>query len=146
MPSFNQGADLHNRSNSGAVQIWKAGALYFALVFAAGFVLGAVRIGWLVPRFGERIAELMEMPLMLGVIIVAAQWTVRQYALVGITSHQLGIGCIALVLLLVTEVSVVLSLRGLSISEYFSRRDPVSGAVYWLMLGVFAIMPALIRR
>ena len=45
------------------MQILKAGVLYFALVFGAGFVLGAIRIMWVVPRFGTRIAELMETPI-----------------------------------------------------------------------------------
>jgi hypothetical protein len=48
----------------------KAGLAYFALVFGAGFVLGVLRVSFLVPRFGERIAELGEMPLMLAVIVI----------------------------------------------------------------------------
>ena len=44
-------------------------------------------------------------------------------------------------LLLVAEFTLVLRLRGLSISEYLESRDPVAGTVYYLMLGVFAIMP-----
>ena len=51
-----------------SVQIIKAGLAYFALVMGAGFLLGMVRIPFLVPRFGERLAELMEMPLMFVVI------------------------------------------------------------------------------
>jgi hypothetical protein len=39
-------------------KVLKAGALYFALVFGAGFVLGSIRVLWLVPRIGERTAEL----------------------------------------------------------------------------------------
>jgi hypothetical protein len=46
------------------MQILKAGALYFALELGAGFVLGAIRIMWVVPRFGTRMAELMETPVM----------------------------------------------------------------------------------
>ena len=35
-------------------KILKAGALYFALVFGAGFVLGTVRTLWILPSFGTR--------------------------------------------------------------------------------------------
>ncbi len=48
------------------MQIFKAGVLYFTIVF--DFVLGPIRVLWLVPRFGTRMAELMEMPIMLVVI------------------------------------------------------------------------------
>lgn len=37
-------------------------------------------------------------------------------------------------------------LRGLSVKEYLATRDPVSGTVYYVMLGVFAIMPLLVAR
>jgi hypothetical protein len=56
----------------------KAGLAYFALVFGAGFVLGAVRVSFLVPRFGERISELSEMPLMFAVIVIAARFVMRR--------------------------------------------------------------------
>jgi hypothetical protein len=59
------------------MQIVKAGVLYFALVFGAGFVLGTIRTLWVVPRFGMRVAELMETPIMLVVTIVAARWIVQ---------------------------------------------------------------------
>ena len=55
-------------------------------------------------------------------------------------------GCVALGLLLVAEFTLVLWLRGLSIGEYLASRDPVSGTVYYVMLGVFAIMPLLVAR
>jgi hypothetical protein len=32
------------------MQILKAGSLYFALVFGAGFVLGPIRMLWVIPR------------------------------------------------------------------------------------------------
>ena len=40
------------------MQILKAGGLYFALIFGAGFVPGPIRILWLAPRFGMRIERL----------------------------------------------------------------------------------------
>ena len=124
----------------------KAGALYFALVFGAGFVLGTVRTLWVVPRVGTRTAELMEMPIMLAVTIVAARWTVLHLKVPSIWSARLEMGCMALILMLVAEFGFVLWVRGLSIKEYFATRDPVSGAAYYLLLMGFAIMPLFIAR
>ena len=128
------------------MQMAKAGLLYFALVFGTGFLLGPIRLLWLVPRFGTRIAELMEMPVMLVVIVLAARWTVRHLAVPSTPRSRLGMGGIALVLLLLAELTLVLWLQGLSIREYLASRDPVSGTVYSVLLGVFAVMPLLVAR
>jgi type IV secretory pathway TrbD component len=53
---------------------------------------------------------------------------------------------VALVVLWICEFTVVLWLRGLSIAEYFASRDLVAGAVYLVMLGLFAAMPLLLTR
>lgn len=62
------------------MQILKAGTLYFALAFGAGFVLVSIRLLWRVPRFGTRAAELAEAPMMLVVTILAARWVARRLA------------------------------------------------------------------
>ena len=128
------------------MQVLKAGQFYFALVFGAGFVLGPIRILWDVPRFGMRMAERMEAPIMFAVTIFAARWIVRHLALPPTVSIRLGMGDIALGLMMVAEFAFVLRLRGLSISEYLANRDPVSGMVYSVMLLIFAIMPYLVAR
>ena len=128
------------------MRLLKAGALYFVLVFGAGFVLGPIRILWVVPRVGERTAELMEAPIMLSVIVLAARWIARRVAAPPTAPKLLGVGFVALGLLLAVEFTVVLWLRGLTIGEYFARRDPVAGTVYIVMLGVFAMMPLLVAR
>lgn len=128
------------------MHVLEASAVYFALVFAVGFVLGTIRTLWVVPRVGARKAELMEMPIMLVVIIMAARWTVLRLAIPPMLSARIGIGCIALVLMLVAEFGFVRWIRGLSIKQYFATRDPVSGTAYRLMLMVFAAMPLLVAR
>lgn len=128
------------------MQTFKAGALYFALVFGAGFVLGTIRTVWVVPRVGERKAELMEMPIMLVVTIVAARWIVLRLPVPAVSSARLGMGCIALILLLFAEFGFMLWLRRLTVREYLANRDPVSGTVYYLMLVVFAAMPLVVGR
>jgi hypothetical protein len=124
----------------------KSGALYFALVFGVGFVLGAIRTIWIVPRVGARRAELMEMPIMLVVTIVAARWTVLRLAVPPLSSARLQMGGIAFAFMLVAEFSFVLWIRGLSIRNYLATRDPVSGTAYYAMFVVFAIMPMLVTR
>jgi hypothetical protein len=88
----------------------------------------------------------MEMPIMLVVTIVAARWTVLRLAVPPMPSARLDMGCIALALMLIAEFGFVPWIRGLSIKEYFATRDPVSGAAYYLLLMVFAIMPVVINR
>jgi hypothetical protein len=127
------------------MKILKAGVLYFALVFGAGFVLGTIRTFWAGPRFGSRTAELMEMPLMVTVGILTARWIVRLFVPPTLFA-RLAMGGLALALLLAAEFSLVLWVRGLSIKEYFANRDPVSGSVYYVMLLVFALMPAFVDR
>jgi hypothetical protein len=123
----------------------KAGVLYFALVFAAGFVLGTIRTLWAVPRLGVRTAELMEAPIMLGVSILAARRAVRHVGVAPLWPRRLAMGCIALALMLLAEFTFVLWIREMTIRGYFEARDPVSGTVYFLTLGAFAVIPILVR-
>jgi hypothetical protein len=79
-----------------ATQILKVAILYFALVFGAGFVLGTIRTLLVVPRVGTRMAELMEMPIMLVVTIVASRWVVLRLLVPFVPFARLGMGGIAL--------------------------------------------------
>jgi hypothetical protein len=128
------------------MQTLKPAAVYFALVFGAGFVLGPIRIFWAAPRFGARTAELMETPILLAVIVLAARWVVRRFAVPPGPSRRLAIGGLALAFVLAMELSAVLALQGLTISQYTATRDPVAGTVYLVSLVVFALMPLLVAR
>ena len=107
----------------------------------AGFILGLVRISLLVPSLGERWAELVEMPVMLLVIIMAAQWVPNQFGLKAKPGKCFAMGMLALLWMLAAETSLVALMQDRSISEYIMGRDPVSGSVYLLMLLVFATLP-----
>jgi len=127
------------------MRILKAGALYFVLVFGVGFVLGPLRVFWAVPRFGERTAELMEAPFMLIAIVLAARWIARRFIQPKSSTKLLAVGLLALALLVATELTMMLSLRGLTIEEYVRSRDPVAGGVYVVLLLLFALMPMMTR-
>ena len=122
-----------------------AGLSYFALVFGAGFVLGAVRVPFLVPRLGIRTAELLEAPVMLAVVFFAARFVVQRFALPARISPRLLVGAIALALLLIAEVALVVVVQRQALGAYIASRDPVSGSVYLVSLALFAAMPLLPR-
>ena len=128
------------------MRVLKAGLLYFVLVFGAGFILGPIRLFWAVPRFGTRMAELLESPIMFAVMVVAAWWVVRCCRVPLTASIRLGMGLVALGLMLIAEFGFMLWLRGLSFAQYLATRDPVSGTVYYSMLGTMAILPLFVSR
>ena len=119
------------------------GVVYFAIVFGVGFLLGIVRVLGLEPRVGARWAELAEAPVMLAAIVLSARFVVRRFPAAHRASYLVS-GGIALLLLVVVELSVVLGIRGLSFGDYFAERDAVAGSVYALMLLIFAAMPWLL--
>ena len=127
-------------------RIAAAGAAYFALAFAAGFALGTIRVLAVVPRIGERAAELVEAPLMLAVVVAAARFVVRRFVPGAPAAARLAVGLLGVALLLAVEFTVVLALRGLSPVEYFAGRDPVAGAVYVVLFVLFAVMSAFVER
>ena len=124
----------------------KAGITYFALVFGAGSALGMIRLPFLVPRLGERVAELIEMPFMFVAIVVSARFIIRRFSLRANVLAPLGAGFLALGLLVAAEVLLAVAHQNRTLGEYVASRDPVSGMVYLAMLALFAVMPLVLAR
>lgn len=124
----------------------KAGITYFVLVFGVGFVLGVIRVTLLVPRLGERTAELIEMPFMFVAIVVSARLIIWRFRLPASAMVRLGAGCLALGLLVGAEVLLAVAIQERTLGEYVVSRDPVSGGVYLAMLVLFAVIPLVLAR
>ncbi len=119
--------------------------IYFLLVFGAGFALAFIRIPSLVPAFGVRVAELLETPVMLWVIVLCSRrLAVRNTELR--RSGRLAAGLLALTLGVAAERAVAYALGARSPGDYIASRDPVSGSVYLISLLFHAIAPALWRE
>jgi len=123
------------------LKIVRPGLLYFALVLGAGFLLGMIRVPILVPRIGERWAELAEMPIMAAVIFLSAGYILKRYPEVRSHGQALIIGLFALALSVCTEMGLALALQEQTLGEFIASRDKVSGSVYLALLLVFALMP-----
>ena len=128
------------------MQIIEAALAYFGLVFGLGFILGAIRVPFIVPRLGVRRAELLEMPFMLVGIVLASQFVVKKFVLPYTTYAYLSVGILALSLVLIAEVLLVVWLQKQTIRQYIASRDSISGSVYMLLLIAFALMPLIIMN
>lgn len=123
-----------------------AGLVYFAIVLGTGFVLGVLRAPFLVPRIGERWAELAEMPVMAVVIFLAAGYILRRFPDIRSPGRSLAAGFLALALSVCAELGLAVLLQDQTLSAFIDSRDKVSGFVYLVLLLVFAVMPRLRLR
>jgi hypothetical protein len=103
-----------------------AAALYFAIVFSAGFLLGAIRVLWLEPRVGPFVAVLCEAQRRLAALLL------------------LGIG--ALMLQQLADLVVGIALRGNSPADQLDQFTRPEGKIYLLLLLAFAIMPLALNQ
>ena len=124
----------------------KVGAVYFALVFAVGWILGPIRELWIIPRFDRTAGFLFEAPIMLVAMIASARWVIRRFCVSNSLSTRTAIGLIATALLIVAEILGTWWTRGASLSGYLATFDTVSGGVFVLLLVLFAAMPMLVER
>jgi hypothetical protein len=85
----------------------RAALAYFALVFLAGFALGAIRVLFVAPRWGELPATLLEAPIMLAVSWFACGAAIRKFGVPG-RRAGLAMGAVAFVLLMTAELALSL--------------------------------------
>lgn len=121
-----------------------AAVLYFALVFGAGFVLGVVRVGVLVPRLGETAAVAMELPVMLAVSWLAAQSVVRWLDVPATVTARVVMGGVAFALLMGAELVLATVLLGLSLSQHVASYVILPKMLGLMAQLVFAAMPVLL--
>lgn len=130
----------------GAAAALKAGVAYFALVFAAGFVLGTIRTLLLAPHIGPFAAVVVELPLMLAIAWFICRWLVERFAVGDARAERLVMGVIAFVLLLAAELVLSLSLFGGTVVGFVASLGTPEGAAGLAGQVAFAAMPLVVRR
>jgi hypothetical protein len=122
------------------VRIASAAAAYWAAVFALGFVLGTIRVLWVIPLVGLLPATLIELPLILGGSWLASGWLVQRFALER-QGEALAVGALAFAILMAAECALAGMLSGQTPVQWLAGlRQPhallgLAGQV------VFALMP-----
>lgn len=86
------------------LNILKAAIAYFATVFAAGFLLGILRVTMVAPFLGEVMATLVELPVMLLASWFVCSWIIRRLAVPEDHRPRIIMGLLAFVLLIAAEM------------------------------------------
>lgn len=121
-----------------------AAAAYVAVVFAVGFVLGALRVTLIAPRVGALTAVAIELPLILAASWFVCGWVLRRWAVPWAISPRAAMGVAALALLMVTEFALAMGL-GQGAGDYVGALATPAGATGLAGQIAFAAMP-LVRR
>jgi len=124
----------------------KAGLAYFAIVFAAGFLLGTVRVLALVPFLGETFAVAIEGPVILAVSWIACKWLITRLSVAPRLTTRLTMGTSAFSFLMVAELIVSLLIFGRAFVEHLGHYRTTPGLLGILGQLVFAIFPVVQLR
>lgn len=123
-----------------------ASASYAAVVFAAGFAMGTLRVLALAPALGPVPAVLIELPVMLAFAALAAGRIVRRFSVPARLGVRLGMGAAAFAPLMAAEVALGLWGFGQSLGEIGAAWLRPEGLFGLAGQVGFALMPALVAR
>lgn len=121
-----------------------AAASYAATVFAAGFLLGTIRVLVVAPALGEVAAVLAELPPMLAVSAVAALWAVRRHAVPATVGARLAMGALAFALLMAAEIALGILAFGQSLASVLGALLRPAGLLGLAGQAAFALMPLIL--
>ncbi|NGZ59267.1 MAG: hypothetical protein CV081_02025 [Nitrospira sp. LK265] len=128
----------------GLVQVLKAGTIYYLVAVGAEFVLEVIRLQVVALHIGEKLAEMLEIPNVLLATMIGARWVVDRFTLPPLPGIRLGVGLVALCLMLISEWTVIQTLQSLSFQGYITSQDAAVGTIPIGALGVLTVMPFLV--
>jgi hypothetical protein len=124
------------------------GLVYFALVFALGFLLGTLRTFFVrdAPSGGRLLGVLIELPIMLSASWFLCRTVIRRFAVAPTVVARAVMGGLAFALLLLAELAVGALLFGRTPSEHFALYREASYALGLAAQIAFALMPLIQLR
>ena len=123
-----------------------AGVAYFAVVFAAGFVLGALRVLVVAPAIGALAAVLVELPVMLGLSWGVAGAVLRRLAPDPGLATRATMAATAFALLMLAEPALAILAFGQAARGYLAGLVTLPGAIGLAGQVVFGLIPLLRRH
>jgi len=128
------------------VKLFAAMLVADVIVFALGFVLGTVRLGLLIPRFGETVSTMIELPVILAGCWIICGAILKRAPDIQTIGQCAAMGVSAFALLMVAELILSTTLVGRSLAEHFARYTTLAGALGLAGQLAFALFPLARRR
>jgi hypothetical protein len=119
----------------------KVGILYFAIVFAAGFLLGTFRVFVLLPLIGELAAVALELPIILIISWLVCRRLISRFSIPATASQRLAMGALAFCLLMLAEVGLSVLVFDRSGAEYLAHLQTAPGLLGLAGQIAFALLP-----
>ncbi len=117
---------------------------YTLIVFAAGFVLGTLRVLVLAPRLGETGAVLLELPVMIAVSYLCARGCVLRWRVPARLAPRAVMGALAFALLMLLEFGLSTLVFGNTPRAHLARYGEALALLGLAGQLIFAAMPALL--
>lgn len=122
------------------------GVVYFAAVFALGFLMGVLRVLAAAPRLGELGALALELPVMLAASWLVCGWLMRRFNIGGRPGERWTMSAVALVLLLVAEPLGAMILFGRTPADLLASYRTTPALLGLASQVAFALFPLFRRR
>ena len=119
----------------------RAGLVYFAIVFAAGFALGTLRVFVVAPAFGELAAVLVELPIILAASWFACEFVLHRCAIGPDFEERAMMGLVAFGVLMAAEFVMANVGFDRSLGEHFARYAEPAAAIGLAGQMAFGAMP-----
>lgn len=124
--------------------ILKPALAYFAVVFAAAFAFGVLRVTLIAPAVGALAAVALEVPLILALSWLVAGRVLRHRTLS--VGQALGMGGLAFLILMLAEFALAFTLSGQTPTAYAATIATAPGALGLAGQIGFALIPTLRRQ
>lgn len=123
-----------------------AGLAYFAVVFAAGFVLGTLRVFLLIPWLGETTAVLIELPAILAVAWVACRRLIAAFDVPSRLARRLVMGGVAFLTLMVAELGLSVLAFERTVADHLDQYREVHAFLGFAGQVAFGLFPLMQLR
>lgn len=123
-----------------------AASAYFLALFTLGFVLGTIRVLFVVPHFGELAATLAEVPVMLMAALFACRWAISHWQVPRTIGSRWAMVLWFLALLFALETILGATLFGRSVAEQWAAFASPAGLVGLSAQIIAALLPVFVGR